>query len=206
MVDMKIEMIETGKLIPYARNPRHNEDAVSKLAASIKEFGFQQPIVVDEENVVIVGHTRLKAAQALDMEKVPVHVAKGLTPQQVKAYRLADNRLHEDSSWDNALLKLELQELDEAAYDLINTAFSQIQIDEILELGEDVEEDEIWGGMPEMDQEEGTFRTIHVHFRNQEDVNDFAKMMGQTITEKTKYIWHPEKETEDLYNYVAVNE
>jgi len=133
-------------------------------------------------------------------------VAKGLTPQQVKAYRLADNRLHEDSSWDNALLKLELQELDEAAYDLINTAFSQIQIDEILELGEDVEEDEIWGGMPEMDQEEGTFRTIHVHFRNQEDVNDFAKMMGQTITEKTKYIWHPEKETEDLYNYVAVNE
>ena len=112
MAEMKIQMIDADKLIPYARNPRHNEDAVSKLAASIKEFGFQQPIVVDEENVVIVGHTRLKAAQALDMEKVPVHVAKGLTPQQVKAYRLADNRLHEDSNWDNALLKLELQELD----------------------------------------------------------------------------------------------
>ena len=89
---MKVEQWKIGDVKPYGNNPRRNDDAVEKVANSIREFGFQQPIVVDSEGVVIVGHTRLKAAQSLGMEEVPVVVAADLTDEQVKAYRLADNK------------------------------------------------------------------------------------------------------------------
>ena len=82
---MKIESAPLESVTPYARNPRKNADAVAKVAASIKEYGWRQPIVVDEERVIIAGHTRLMAAQRLGLDKVPVHIATGLTPQQVKA-------------------------------------------------------------------------------------------------------------------------
>jgi hypothetical protein len=101
---MKVELIEIGRVIPYARNPRRNENAITKVAASIKEYGFRQPIVVDEEMVIIAGHTRLQAAQSLGLKKVPVHIADGLTLAQIKAYRLADNRTHEDAEWDTPSL------------------------------------------------------------------------------------------------------
>ena len=89
---MKIENWDIGRVTPYERNPRRNDDAVEAVAASIREFGFRQPIVVDAEGVVIAGHTRLKAAQHLGLAKVPVHVAKDLTPEQVRALRIADNK------------------------------------------------------------------------------------------------------------------
>ncbi len=92
---MKTEMWPIERLKPYEQNPRINDGAVDAVAASIREFGFRQPVVVDEEGVIIVGHTRYKAAQQLGLEKVPVHVAQGLTPAQVKAYRLADNKTGE---------------------------------------------------------------------------------------------------------------
>ena len=115
---MKVELTEIGRVIPYARNPRKNEAAIAKVAASIKEYGFRQPIVVDEEMVIIAGHTRLQAAQTLGLKKVPVHVATGLTQAQIKAYRLADNRTHEDAEWDEDLLAIELGELSEMDFDL----------------------------------------------------------------------------------------
>lgn len=120
---MKIEDWDIEKLIPYARNPRKNSDTVDGLAASIKEFGFQQPIVVDVENVIVVGHTRYLAAKKLGLKKVPVHVAKELTPDQAKAYRIVDNKLQEKSKWDYELLQLELGEieLDLGAFDLTFT-------------------------------------------------------------------------------------
>ena len=89
---VKVEQWKIGDVKPYEHNPRINDHAVDAVARSIQEFGFRQPIVVDEDGVIIVGHTRFKAAQKLGLETVPVHVAKGLTPAQVKAYRLADNR------------------------------------------------------------------------------------------------------------------
>ena len=101
-----------GRPIPYARNARKiTQAAIDKVAASIKEFGFQQPIVVDEEDVILAGHTRLLGAQKLGLEDVPVHVAKGLTKAQAKAFRLADNRLHQETTWDDVLLSLEIGEL-----------------------------------------------------------------------------------------------
>jgi ParB/RepB/Spo0J family partition protein len=89
---MKIELRKLSEIKPYPGNPRNNDDAVDAVAQSIREFGFRQPIVVDVEGVIICGHTRYKAAQKLGLEKVPVHVAKDLTPEQIKAYRIADNQ------------------------------------------------------------------------------------------------------------------
>ena len=110
---MKVEQASTDSLIPYARNPRRNQAAISKVAASIKEFGFRQPVVVDSDYVVVVGHTRLEAAKILGLDEVPVHVAKDMTPAQAKAYRLADNRTGEDANWDFELLALEIDDLRE---------------------------------------------------------------------------------------------
>ena len=108
---MKTELWSIERLVPYARNPRKNDGAVDKVAASIKEFGFRQPIVVDIEGVIIAGHTRYKAAQRLGLSEVPVHVADGLTPAQVKAYRIADNKVGELAVWDDELLALEIEDL-----------------------------------------------------------------------------------------------
>jgi hypothetical protein len=113
-----IVMMPVADLVPYARNPRKNDGAVDAVASSIKEFGFQQPIVVDPEHVIVVGHTRYLAAQKLKLTEVPVIVAEGLSPAQLKAYRIADNRAHEFAAWDSDLLKLEVAELAEAGFDL----------------------------------------------------------------------------------------
>jgi ParB-like chromosome segregation protein Spo0J len=106
---MKIELWPIGKPVPYARNARNiPQAAVDKVAASIREFAFRQPIVVDKDGTIVAGHTRLRAAQKLGLAEVPVHVASELTPTQTKAYRLADNRVNQESLFDNELLALEL--------------------------------------------------------------------------------------------------
>jgi ParB-like chromosome segregation protein Spo0J len=92
---MDIESRKLSDIHPYENNPRINDQAVDAVARSIQEFGVRQPIVVDEDGVIVVGHTRYKAAQKLGMAEFPVHVARGLTPAQRKAYRLADNQ----SAW-----------------------------------------------------------------------------------------------------------
>lgn len=109
---MKINNISIDKLKPYPNNPRVNDHAVDAVAASIQEFGFKVPIVVDGDNVIITGHTRLKAAQKLGMETVPVILADDLTDEQVKAFRLADNKTGELAVWDFEKLEQELDELD----------------------------------------------------------------------------------------------
>ena len=114
---MKIEMRPLADVTPYDRNPRKNDEAVDAVAASITEFGFRVPIVVDAEGVIVCGHTRYKAAEKLGLEKVPVHVAKDLTPEQVRAYRIADNKTGELASWDMELLPIELGELQQAGID-----------------------------------------------------------------------------------------
>jgi DNA modification methylase len=128
---MQIETVGIGSVIPYARNPRRNDAAISKVAASLQEFGWRQPIVVDDDMVVVVGHTRLEAARSLGMGEVPIHVAAGLTPEQIKAYRLADNRVGEEAEWDHELLRLELGELEGMDFSLDLTGFDS---DELLEL------------------------------------------------------------------------
>lgn len=129
---MDIEETKIGNIIPYARNPRIIKNAVPKVASSIREYGFRQPIVVDESMTVVVGHVRLEAAKLLNMETVPVHIARNLTPQQIKAYRIADNRAGEEAGWDDALLALEVQDLQSEGFDPELTGLDVAEIDSIL--------------------------------------------------------------------------
>lgn len=108
---MKVIEMDINSVKPYEKNPRKNDDAVKYVANSIKTFGFKVPIVVDKNNVVVAGHTRLKAAQQLGMETVPVIIADDLTDEQVKAFRIADNKVADQSEWDNDLLGQEIAEL-----------------------------------------------------------------------------------------------
>ena len=118
---MKIYEIGLSQLIEYENNPRNNDSAVEAVAASIREFGFKVPIVIDEDNVIIAGHTRLKAARLLGMETVPCIVADDLSPDQIKAFRLADNKVGELASWDFLKLEEELAALD--AFDMKDFGF-----------------------------------------------------------------------------------
>lgn len=143
---LTVEQWPIGKPIPYGRNPRRiSEDAIAKVAGSIKEFGWRQPIVVDDQGVIVVGHTRLLAARKLGLDEVPVHVATDLTANQIKAYRLADNRVGEESAWNDSLLKLELADLRDMGEDLQVIGFDDNQLEAFLaerddEAPEDFEE------------------------------------------------------------------
>jgi DNA modification methylase len=130
---MNVEQRPIASIRPYDRNPRLNDSAVDAVAASIKEFGFRQPIVVDEHGVIIVGHTRYKAALKLGLEAVPVHVATGLTSAQIKAYRIADNQTASLSSWNDELLPMELMQLQQMDFDMSLTGFSADDLMRLLE-------------------------------------------------------------------------
>ena len=129
---MNIQNMKITDIRPYEKNPRINAGAVDAVAASIKEFGWRAPIVVDREMVIICGHTRLLAAKKLGLDIVPVHVADSLTPEQVQAYRIADNRTGEIAEWDYSLLPLELQELQDANFDLSLLGFDADELDKLL--------------------------------------------------------------------------
>ena len=132
---MKIEQRKPTDIKPYESNPRLNDSAVDAVAESIRQYGFRQPIVVDGDGVIVVGHTRWKAAQKLGIEKVPVHVAKDLTPEQAKAYRIADNKSAELASWNLDLLKLELADLKALDVDLTALGFGVDELAELLDVG-----------------------------------------------------------------------
>ena len=115
---LQIEYKETAKLIPYVNNSRtHSDEQVKQVASSIKEFGFTNPILIDEKDGIIAGHGRLLAAQLLDMESVPTIRLVGLSEAQAKAYVIADNKLALNSGWDDALLKVEIETLKDLDFD-----------------------------------------------------------------------------------------
>lgn len=124
---MDVKLIPLDRIHPYEKNPRKNDEAVDKVAASIREFGFRQPIVVDADHVIIAGHTRLEASKRLGLTDVPVVVADDLSEEQVKAYRLADNKTAEFSGWDFDLLNgelFEINDIDMAAFGFDMGAFA----------------------------------------------------------------------------------
>ena len=127
---MKIKNMKTTDLIPYENNPRNNDGAIQFVANSIKQFGFKVPIIVDKNNVIVAGHTRWQAAQVLELEEVPVLVADDLTPEQVKAFRLADNKVAEKSSWDYTKLGKEIEDLlkIDLGFDLTDIGFGEFEI------------------------------------------------------------------------------
>ena len=138
---MKIINVKTTDLQEYANNPRDNDAAVDAVADSIKQFGFKVPIIVDRDGVIVAGHTRKKAAERLGIADVPCIVADDLTPEQIKAFRLADNKTGELAEWDFAALEKELAEL--TAFDVDMSAFGFEEIDVNFDMGNDDEQGDL---------------------------------------------------------------
>jgi ParB-like chromosome segregation protein Spo0J len=131
---MQIEMVNIDEVKEYANNPRNITDAaVEAVAQSIRTFGFKNPCLLDKDNVLIAGHTRVRAARKLGMTQVPAIRVDDLTPEQVNAFRLADNKLHELATWDVELLPLELSALRDADFDLSVLGFDQEELAKLLE-------------------------------------------------------------------------
>lgn len=146
---MKIIEKKLTDIKPYENNPRNNDNAVEYVAASIDEFGFKVPILIDKNSVIVAGHTRYKAAEKLGLEKVPCIIADDLTPEQIKAFRLADNKVSELSTWDGDRLAIELHELE--MFDMQTFGFEDFRENESIE-NEPIEEDE----PPDVDEEKPT--------------------------------------------------
>lgn len=130
---MEIDKVPIAEIVPYSKNPRKNDKAVDIVAKSIKEFGFRVPIILDKDNVIIAGHTRLKAAQKLGLTEVPVIWADDLTEDQAKAFRIMDNKSMEYADWNIDLLKEEFKALKEIDYDLSLTGFSESELNKLLQ-------------------------------------------------------------------------
>lgn len=157
MGKLKVEYKRIGDVLPYERNPRNNDEAVGAVAESIREFGFRVPVVITSENVVVAGHTRIKAAKELGLEEVPCVVIDDLTDEQVRAFRLADNKSAEIASWDEELLQQELADImaiDMALFgfedghgDLVDDAADEIYTSKV-----SIPQYEITGKKPEIEE------------------------------------------------------
>jgi hypothetical protein len=189
---MIIETRPLDAITPYEGNPRVISDtAIEKVATSLREYGWQQPIVVDPEGVIIAGHTRLAAARKLGLAEVPVVVATDLTSAQVRAYRLMDNRSHEDTGWDAIGL---LDELDALAAEDVDLTLVGFDPGEVASLrgskGSPLDPDAEWEGMPDFEQEQktGAFR-VTVHFATDADADRFFELLGKP---RRSSMWWPE--------------
>ena len=160
------------ELIPYEKNPRKNDKSVDKVAQSIDKFGFRVPVVIDKDNVIVCGHTRYKAAQKLHLASVPCVVADDLTDEQIKAYRLADNKVSEDSEWDMDLLHGELA-------DIIDIDMTDFGFD-VPNLEEEPEEPEYYGA-----ERERTFESYNLYDVDSGRLTDYWQM---PVLKKCKHI------------------
>jgi hypothetical protein len=198
----QVTQMSIERLIPYARNSRTHSDAqVAQIAASIKEWGWTTPVLIDEGGQIIAGHGRIMAARKLGMAEVPVIIAEGWTDAQKKAYVIADNKLALNAGWDEEILKLEFEELASLDFDVSIIGFAEAELTNLFlekQIGE-TDANKEWAGMPEFNQQDAeSFRRIIVHFDCQADVDEFFSLIGQSHTNKTKSIWFPEKEPADL--------
>lgn len=147
---MKIEIADINSINPYENNPRKiSETAIDKVSNSIKEFGFRQPIVVDTNRIIVVGHTRYRASKKLGLKEVPITIADNLNQEQINAYRIADNRTNEDAEWDYKLLQEEFSNLVDQKFNLELTGFNEDELKKYLAMEEDFEVD-----LPEINNED----------------------------------------------------
>ncbi|MGO4885321.1 MAG: ParB N-terminal domain-containing protein, partial [Bryobacteraceae bacterium] len=147
---MQIEMWDINRPKDFPGNARkRSTQALTKVGASIKSFGWRQPVVVDLDEVIVIGHLRRAAGRSIGLTECPVHVASDLTPEQIRALRLADNRTNEESVWDEALLARELKELAESDYDLSLAGFDPREIEDLLTLPDNGEQADVAPPLPE---------------------------------------------------------
>lgn len=181
---MQIEQVAISELIPYARNSRtHSDEQVAQIAASIKEFGWTNPILIDGESGIIAGHGRLLAARKLGMKEVPVIQLSGMTDTQKRAYIIADNKLALNAGWDDDLLKLEIEEVNLEDFEIELIGFSQDELNNLIG-AQDVNELDGMPGLPSGDREPFQQMTFTLHDEQAEQVKraiDVAKDMGDFL-------------------------
>ena len=225
---MKIEELSVESIKPYEKNPRKNDGAVNGVAESIKQFGFQQPIVIDKNGVIVAGHTRYKAALQLGMKTVPCVRADQLSPKQVKAYRILDNKLNELATWNFAMLGEEIKSFD-FNFDGFDVALPTLDVSDIFtapaiepdsaasptateevspvgnvvvssepQTNDNKYAEQNWVGMPQFHSEDQTPPHLVVNFRSVADKIAFSKVVNQNINEATPYIYYPAQVKEDL--------
>lgn len=195
---LQIVYWKPSKLKPYAGNPRINDHAIPQMVASIQEFGFTIPILARSNGLVVDGHLRLKAALELKLTSVPVIVCDGWTEVQVRAFRLQANRSASWAQWDNEKLAAEIQALKVESFELDLTGFDIEELERLLVFDPNQQHGENdphaeYKGMPEFQNQDQTpIKDLIVHFATIEDLNRFAALVKQPISQKTKYIWFPE--------------
>lgn len=202
IMSIKYEIWDINKLIPYARNPRKNDHVIDKMAGQIKEFGMPVPICIRPDGSIVDGHLRYKACKKLNLLKVPVAVNQTWSPEKIKAFRISVNKTSEWAEWDKDFLVLEVKELESCDFDLDLLGFSPSELNEIIDSVNLVDDHtKEWKEMPEFQQDDQmSFRNIKIHFKDQQSINEFMKLVNQKITDKTKYIWFPQQEKEKVSN------
>lgn len=203
---LKIEYVPLASLQPYVHNARlHPPAQIAQIMASMQAFGFIVPCLIDaKKGEMITGHGRWQAATELGLETAPIIRVSHLTEDQIRAYRIADNRITLNSDWDIERLNHELVELMRADFDIEVLGFNDAELGAYADMiGGDLAADmhdvvaQEWQDMPEFAQEDKTaYFTVPLHFRNQADVDAFAKLIDQKIDEHTRYLWYPKIEFE----------
>lgn len=202
----RVERRPVAELIPFARNARTHSDAqVAQLAASIREWGWTTPVLVDDAGTLIAGHGRVLAARQLGLDAVPAMVASGWTEAQIAAYRLADNKLGLNSGWDDDLLRGALDDLKALDFDLPTIGFTEAELDQLSAPNTDTESE--WQGMPEFEQgDQQSFASITVHFADQAAMDEFSRRIDQQLPAKARYIWFPPVARQDVAGERYVND
>lgn len=195
-------------LIPYEKNARTHTDAqIDQIAASITEFGWTNPILVDHDNI-LAGHGRVRAAIKLGMTSVPCIDLAGLSDSQRRAYIIADNKLALNAGWDARTLAAELHVLEADEFNFAALGFNDAEIGQLFAIDvEPRDRKQEWAGMPEFELQDKTgFHALIVHFADQEALEAFAQLVQQPVTQKTRYIWYPMVERDVLKDKRYVSE
>lgn len=189
MEKKEIVLVPINDIRPHENNPRiHPEKQIQVLVNSIKKFGFKGSILIDKDNYIVTGHARHEAALIAGLEFMPCEYADNMTEKDIAAYRYIDNKIAEMSSDDVGKLDRYLELLPNYNWDEFG-----IDLNSADNLVEDHKEE--WTDMPEFEQPDATaFRTIKVHFNDQQSVDEFSRIIYQKFTDKTKFIWFPEHE------------
>lgn len=215
---LEIEYMGVDDVIPYDKNPRKNDPAVPFVAKSIEQFGFKVPLVIDENNVIVCGHTRLKAAKSLGMEEVPCIRATDLTPEQIRAFRIADNKVSEMAEWDEDLLLSEMSDLPE--FDFTDFGFEEDEMKDSKELDETYTQKvvrpqyEITGDKPAVSEMYDCNRTKEIIARIDksdvpDDIKEFLRYAAYRHTvinysRVAEFYAHSDKDVQELFEDSAL--